>query len=303
MNELQLIKSDKFGLVEYDIYSDGKEMFMTISQLAACLGYSSKDSIKSLLSRNEYLKQEEFSKVVSICNPLDNSKIGQKTRVFTEDGIYEVTMLAKTEVAKEFRARVRKVLKALRSGEITAKPSKALETSEYHYIAKTLNGEPVITLADFEHFIGITSGSARHALYNIGKDGEDYKLLTQSELASFKIENPSVTKAVNALVIIRKSGVDKLIKHFGCNAEIPQMIESKPLPAVKVIEVSRFKSVTTEDCITALNVLLFIKKNRIEYQMDCKERGDTDMVEYYDKDIEAITRAVKDIGSLVYAGY
>lgn len=252
MNELQLVKSDKFGDVEYNIYSDSKEMYMTISQLAVCLGYSSKDSIKSLLSRNEYLKQEEFSKVVSICNPLDNSKIGQETRVFTEDGIYEVTMLAKTEVAKEFRARVRKVLKALRSGEITAKPSKAVETEEYHYFAKTLNGEPVITLADFEHFTGITSGSARHALYNIGKDGEDYKLLTHSELAMFKNENPSVTN---------------------------------------------------EDCIAALNVLMYIKNNSKKYQAESRESGDMGMVEHYDKDIAAVEKTIKNVGALVFAGY
>lgn len=130
-NELQLVKTDVFGGMEYDIYSDNKEMYMTLAQLSCCLGYSSKDSIKSLLSRNEYLKQEEFSKVVSICNPLDNSEKGQKTRVFTEDGIYEVTMLAKTDVAKEFRARVRMVLKGIRAGKITAeKPSRVLEIKE-----------------------------------------------------------------------------------------------------------------------------------------------------------------------------
>ena len=120
MNNLTLIKSDKFGAAQCDIYSDDNEMYMTLSQLSDCLGYASKDSIKSLLSRNDYLKDSEFSKVVSICNPLDNSNSGQLTRVFTEDGIYEVTMLAKTEKAKQFRAWVRKLLKSLRSGEITA---------------------------------------------------------------------------------------------------------------------------------------------------------------------------------------
>ncbi|MBP0985141.1 MAG: hypothetical protein J6A19_15600 [Oscillospiraceae bacterium] len=120
MSNLTLIKSDKFGETECDIYSDNNEMYMTLSQLSNCLGYASKDSMKSLLSRNDYLKEPEFSKVVSICNPLDNSEIGQSTRVFTEDGIYEVTMLAKTEKAKQFRSWVRKLLKSLRSGEITA---------------------------------------------------------------------------------------------------------------------------------------------------------------------------------------
>ena len=49
------------------------------------------------------------------------------TRIFTEDGIYEVTMLAKTEKAKEFRAFVRKLIKSIRKGETVVIDSKALE--------------------------------------------------------------------------------------------------------------------------------------------------------------------------------
>lgn len=114
MNNLQLIKSSKFGEVECDIYSNEKEMFMTAEQLGSCLGYQyARESINKLVSRNEYLKDEEFS-----CEVILTSEVGERnTRVFTEDGIYEVTMLAKTEKAKEFRAFIRKLLKSLRKGE------------------------------------------------------------------------------------------------------------------------------------------------------------------------------------------
>lgn len=40
MNKLQLIKSEMFGQVQTDIYSNGKEMFMTAAQLGECLEYS-----------------------------------------------------------------------------------------------------------------------------------------------------------------------------------------------------------------------------------------------------------------------
>ncbi|QJX64882.1 hypothetical protein HLK66_16405 [Niallia circulans] len=40
------------------------------------------------------------------------------TRIFTEDGIYEVTMLSKTEKAKEFRQWVRQILKELRKPKV-----------------------------------------------------------------------------------------------------------------------------------------------------------------------------------------
>ena len=41
----------------------------------------------------------------------------QNTRIFTEDGIYEVTMLSKTETGKKFRRVVRNIIKSLRKGE------------------------------------------------------------------------------------------------------------------------------------------------------------------------------------------
>ena len=115
---LQLVKSDKFGETECDIYSDSKEMYMTIDQIATCLEYSNgRKGIENVIARNEYLKNEEFSVTLKL-RATDGKQYN--TRVFTEDGIYEVTMLAKTEKAKQFRAWVRKLLKSLRSGEVTA---------------------------------------------------------------------------------------------------------------------------------------------------------------------------------------
>ena len=59
---LQLVKSDKFGETECDIYSDSKEMYMTIDQIATCLEYSNgRKGIENVIARNEYLKNEEFS--------------------------------------------------------------------------------------------------------------------------------------------------------------------------------------------------------------------------------------------------
>lgn len=121
MNNLELIKSSKFGEVECDIYSNEKEMFMTTEQLGNCLGYQyARESINKLVSRNDYLREKEFSAEVKMTSPSGE----QITRVFTEDGIYEVTMLAKTKKAKEFRAFIRKLLKSLRKGEVKIiKPS------------------------------------------------------------------------------------------------------------------------------------------------------------------------------------
>ncbi len=114
MNNLQLVKSSRFGDVECDIYSDNDEMYMTIAQLAECLGYADRKGIEKIVERNSYLKNPEFSVTVKL-SATDGKYYN--TRVFSEDGIYEVTFLSKTEIAGQFRAWVRKLLKSLRSGK------------------------------------------------------------------------------------------------------------------------------------------------------------------------------------------
>ncbi len=124
-NSFQLIRSDRFGEVECDIYSDSKEMYMTAGQLGKCLGYSApRESINKIVQRNSYLKNAEFSTEVKLTSPRGDI---QNTRLFTEDGIYEVTMIAKTEKSKQFRSWVRKLIKSIRSGEITVAKSDRLE--------------------------------------------------------------------------------------------------------------------------------------------------------------------------------
>lgn len=99
---LQLVKSDKFGETECDIYSDSKEMYMTIDQIATCLEYSNgRKGIENVIARNEYLKNEEFSVTLKL-RATDGKQYN--TRVFTEDGIYEVTMPVST--AKELKGGV-----------------------------------------------------------------------------------------------------------------------------------------------------------------------------------------------------
>lgn len=124
MKGLELIKSSKFGKMECDIYSNEKENFMTISQLANCLGYASKSGIENIIDRNKYLKENDFSSTHKMEVVEGNRIVSREMRFFTEDGIYEVTMLAKTEKAKEFRAFIRKLLKSLRKSEVKIiKPS------------------------------------------------------------------------------------------------------------------------------------------------------------------------------------
>ncbi len=132
MKNLELVKSFNFNGVQCDIYSKNNEVFMTISQLAEVLGYASKSGVENIVMRNEYLKEREFSTIEKIPHLVKGThNLGvpqnmQETRVFTEDGIYEVTMLSKTETGKKFRKVVRAIIKSLRKGE-----SKIIKMSEY----------------------------------------------------------------------------------------------------------------------------------------------------------------------------
>lgn len=116
---LVLATQKEFGSVMCDFWqNENNEVFMTINQLADALEYAEKSGIEKLIARNEYIKDEEFSILTEIKTGTDGMGGTQKTRIFTEDGIYEVTMLSKQRKAKEFRAFVRKTLKALRKGEV-----------------------------------------------------------------------------------------------------------------------------------------------------------------------------------------
>lgn len=123
MNNLELVKSFNFNGMNCDIYSKDNEVFMTGEQLGKALGYQyAREGINKMVSRNEYLRDKEFSAEVKMTSA---SGI-QNTRIFTEDGIYEVTMLSKTETGKKFRKVVRGIIKSLRKGE-----NKIIKTSEY----------------------------------------------------------------------------------------------------------------------------------------------------------------------------
>lgn len=118
MNKLELIKTDHFGDIETDIYSNGNDIFMTIDQLSQCLGYAGRDGIEKIMERNAYLLEKEFSTTDKLSAVEGTRQVTRERRIFTEDGIYEVTMLSGQPKAKDFRRWIRGILKGLRTGKV-----------------------------------------------------------------------------------------------------------------------------------------------------------------------------------------
>lgn len=127
--ELTLLKQAQFGNLECDFWvNEENKVFMTIDQLSRALEYASKSGVHKIVQRNPYLTNEEFYVV-------DDLSTGQKdypnTTYFTEDGIYEITMLSSKPKAREFRLFVRRLLKGLRKGELQITQSQPSQEQLY----------------------------------------------------------------------------------------------------------------------------------------------------------------------------
>lgn len=121
---LILAQSRAFNSVVCDLWkNENGDVFMTIDQLAQALDYADRGGVENIINRNEYLKDIEFSTTHKMKVVEGKREVMRERRIFTEDGIYEITMLSKQPKAKEFRAFVRKFLKGLRSGELQVIPS------------------------------------------------------------------------------------------------------------------------------------------------------------------------------------
>lgn len=143
---LSLAKNTMFDDTNCDFWQNEQgEVFMTITQLATALEYTSKSAIEKMVQRNEYLKDTEFS-ATDILSAPDGKKY--ETRIFTEDGIYEVTMLSRQPKAKEFRAWVRQVIKSLRKGELVVQETQLSKEQSLDMIkAKTKQAQLLYNMA------------------------------------------------------------------------------------------------------------------------------------------------------------
>jgi prophage antirepressor-like protein len=241
MSNLALVKSESFGNVQCDFWKgENDKVFMTSEQLGQALGYAEgRKSINTIVSRNPYLKQKEFSSGINLM-----SEAGlRQTTVFTEDGIYEVTFLAGTDKAQEFRAWVRKILKGLRSGELKLQPEiKRQEIEARLRNSKARQGRVLLQVA--EKFKDILSKPSIELL--IGEVAEvttGRPLLAKPKVEkTYSAEEIGVECGISANMVGRIANTNGLkTEQYGIEVLDKSRYSSKQVPAWRYNEAGRAK--------------------------------------------------------------
>lgn len=163
-HNLELITTEQFYNSDANFYRDVNtdEIYMTIEQLANCLGYNSKKGIEMILARNDYLRDTEFS-VTHTLKGRDNKTY--QTITFTEDGIYEVTSFSTKTRAKEFRLWVKKHLSQFKAkSELKIITSGFFNGSEANFYCDESCAEIYMTMAQLANCLGYKT---KHPLENM----------------------------------------------------------------------------------------------------------------------------------------
>lgn len=132
MQELVLAQEELFQGIHCDLWMDSKRHpFMSMDQLAEVLEYTDRKGIEKIVERNPYLKGKEFSTTDKLSEVEGDRVVKRERRLFTRDGIMEVSFLSHKPKAREFRAWARKVLTVFMDGQIVWKSEreKVKETS------------------------------------------------------------------------------------------------------------------------------------------------------------------------------
>ena len=177
-------------------------------------------------------------------------------------------------------------------------PKAVLESAGYRYQDKTFNGEPVVTLNDIAFHIGVSPDTARGVLRRYGKYGKDYYKIDGAQIIKFKKQNTGLPHTWNHLILVTKSGFVLIANYYNITKNTPQcfLTDNKPVVAEKPKPGKMPPRPTTEELITALNVMRYIKASseKLKAEMDS-------MSNYCDDKIHATETVTRQIGMIISA--
>lgn len=114
---------DGKSLIEFEgtsisVSLNNNEIEIEMGELAKALQYNNISALKRIVETSRELLDKKFSYLKKVDSIENGVKKKREKRIFTEDGLYEVTMLANTEVSKKFRRRIRELIKAIRKKDL-----------------------------------------------------------------------------------------------------------------------------------------------------------------------------------------
>lgn len=118
---MELLLATEFEKEKINFFLDVNEVVMDMEQLRKAAGYLDETNIKRMIKEHPELLEKEYSYKKKVPNLEGGVTKMREKRFFTESGIYEVTFLASTPRAREFRRFASTILKSVRKGEMIPK--------------------------------------------------------------------------------------------------------------------------------------------------------------------------------------
>lgn len=176
-----------------------------------------------------------------------------------------------------------------------------LETNEYTYTPKTYKGEPVITLADFEHFTGVKPPTARYILKNYCERELDYITITRAALAEFKEENPDVCHAAKSITVLTKRGVETLKDIYDSRVEIPmaEEVERQTPAVIQPREPLPPREPTMDELLAAIDVFRYLKYIRMKFAREIVSNSETSIADIAQQRVKFCDDAIREIASYI----
>ena len=207
----QLLHFDKMPLT---VIKNSQGIYFELYSTGAALGYTTIAKGKVYphkLRIDKIVENAEITPVVHGVQPF-----------LTESQLYDFMLESRSEVCRKFRKWVtQEVLPS-----INHTGSYSLEQKQeqpYEYFDKTFNGVPVLSILDIVHFTGLSQTTINGYLCKSDLIcGIDYFVAEGRALAEMKKRHPKMSAMIPRMLLITKSGFDKLMKENGIRiASVP----------------------------------------------------------------------------------
>ena len=207
----QLLHFDKMPLT---VIKNSQGIYFELYSTGAALGYT------TIAKGKVYTHKLRIDKIVENA---DITPVVHGVQPFlTESQLYDFMLESRSEVCRKFRKWVtQEVLPS-----INHTGSYSLEQKQeqpYEYFDKTFNGVPVLSILDIVHFTGLSQTTINGYLRKSDLIcGIDYFVAEGRALAEMKKRHPKMSAMIPRMLLITKSGFDKLMKENGIRiASVP----------------------------------------------------------------------------------